>query len=149
MPERKIRMEEKNTRQLEDALQQAGSIEDFLQKNKASLQPFTLAEYLEKLLAEKHLDKAAVVHASGLERSHAYHIFAGKKHPSRPKVLALALAMQLTPKETQYLLHYAGVGQLYVRDPWDSILWHALERHLSTADTNLLLDQLNELPLLE
>lgn len=45
MPERKIRMEEKNTRQLEDALQQAGNIEDFLQKNKASLQPFTLAEY--------------------------------------------------------------------------------------------------------
>ena len=77
------------------------------------------------------------------------HIFiCRQKHPSRPKVLALALALRLTPEETQYLLYYAGAERLYVRNPWDSVLWHALEHHLSVVDTNLLLESLAQKPFL-
>ena len=94
------------------------------------------------------LEQADVIKASGLEQHYAYHIFSGKKHPSRPKVLALALALRLTPKETQYLLYYAGAEKLYVRSPWDSVLWHALEHHLSVVETNLLLENLAQKPLL-
>ena len=77
------------------------------------------------------------------------HIFAGrKKNPSRPKVIALALAMGLTPEETQYLLYYAGAEQLYVRNPMDSILWYALDHHMSVVDTDIMLEQMSEMPLL-
>lgn len=66
-----------------------------------------------------------------------------KQNLSRDKVLALALAMKLTTKETQHLLHYAGAGALYVRDHWDSVLWYALEHRMGVVDTNLLLTELN------
>ena len=76
-------------------------------------------------------------------------LFAGrKKQPARNKVISLALAMKLTPEETQYLLYYAGAEQLYVRNPRDSILWYALEHHMSVLDTNLMLQKMSELTLL-
>ena len=90
-----------------------------------------------------------VVRDSSLERLYAYHIFAGRKrNPSRNKVISLALAMKLTPEETQYLLYYAGAEHLYVRNPRDSILWYALDHHMSVVDTNIMLQKMSELPLL-
>ena len=73
---------------------------------------------------------------------------AAKKNPSRNKVISLALAMKLAPEETQYLLYYAGAAQLYVRNPRDSILWYALDHHMSVLDTNIMLQKMSEEPLL-
>ena len=84
-----------------------------------------------------------------LEPKYADHIFAGrKKHTSRAKALSIALAMGLTPKEAQYLLYYAGAERLYVRNPWDSVLWYALEHHMTVMETNLLLQKVAKQPLL-
>ena len=141
-------MPAKDTEKLEHELSKAKTIDDYLDLNQDNLQNFTLKDYLTYLLQKKSLLKADVIKASGLEQHYAYHIFSGKKHPSRPKVLALALALRLTPEETQYLLYYAGAERLYVRNPWDSVLWHALEHHLSVVDTNLLLESLAQKPFL-
>ena len=139
----------KSTEELKDDLRQASGLEGFLVDNQKDFRQYTLAEYLNQLLEEKHLSKMDVVRASSLERIYAYHIFAGrKKNPSRNKVLSLALAMKLTPEETQYLLYYAGAKQLYVRNPRDSILWYALDHRLSVIDTNIMLQKMSEQPLL-
>lgn len=37
----------------------------------------------------------------------------------------------------------AGAKQLYVRDPWDSVVWYALEHKMSVGETNELLEKLN------
>ena len=58
-------------------------------------------------------------------------------------MLALALAMGLTTEEAQRLLYYAGAKQLYVRDPWDSVIWYALEHRMSVGEANELLEKLN------
>ncbi len=106
----------KDTNELEHELAAAKSLEAYFEANTAELREETLAEHLARLLAEKHLEKADVIARSGLAELYAYHIFAGRKpHPSKPKVLALALAMQLTRKEAQHLLYYAGATPLYVR----------------------------------
>ena len=141
-------MTAKDTAELENELNAAETVDAFFDINKENLRTLTLSEYLSQLLAEKHRSKALVIQASGLDQHYAYHIFAGQKQPSRPKVLALALALGLTPKETQYLLYYAKVEKLYVRNPWDSVLWHALENHLSVVETNLLLEKLSQKPFL-
>ena len=139
----------KSTEELKNELRAANGLEGFLVGHQKDFRQYTLAEYLQKLLDEKHLSKMEVVEGSRLERLYAYHIFAGrKKNPSRQKVIALALAMGLTPEETQYLLYYAGAEQLYVRNPWDSILWYALDHHMTVVDTNLMLQKMSELPLL-
>ena len=130
----------KDTNELEHELAAAKSLEAYFEANTAELREETLAEHLARLLAEKHLEKADVIARSGLAELYAYHIFAGRKpHPSKPKVLALALAMQLTRKEAQHLLYYAGATPLYVRNPWDSVVAYALDHHMSVVDANLLL----------
>lgn len=139
----------KDTDELKDGLRQASGLEGFLVDNQKEFRRYTLAEYLNQLLDEKHLSKADVVRDSRLERVYGYHIFAGrKKNPSRNKVISLALAMKLAPEETQYLLYYAGAEQLYVRNPRDSILWYALDHHISVLDTNIMLQKMSEEPLL-
>ena len=139
----------KSTEELKSDLHQASGLEGFLVDNQKDFRRYTLAEYLNHLLAEKHLSKMDVVRDSSLERLYAYHIFAGRKrNPSRNKVISLALAMKLTPEETQYLLYYAGAEHLYVRNPRDSILWYALDHHMSVVDTNIMLQKMSELPLL-
>lgn len=108
-----------------------------------------LSEYLMSLLAEKNLERKDVIEASQLNREYGYHIFSGKrKNPSRPKILALAIAMGLNLDEIQYLLRYAKQGPLYPRNPWDSTIIFAVEQKLSVMETNELLYQLGETELL-
>ncbi len=140
---------EKATEGLEHELTNARGVEGFFEENAAELRHYSAPEYLQKLLAEKGLKRADVIRAAGLHPQYGQHIFAGRKNTSRNNLLAIALAMELTTKETQHLLHYADVGQLYVRDPWDSILWYALERRMTVIETELLLHKFSKAPLLE
>lgn len=139
------KMTAKNTEELENELTSSRNIEGYLSVNDGERKELTLSEYLNELLMVKKLSKAEVIESSLLEKTYAYHIFAGrKKNPSRKKALALALAMKLSRKETQHLLYCAGCRELYVRNPWDSIIFYALEHGLSVMDANLLLEKVGE-----
>jgi len=142
-------MRNKTTASLEHELSEAKRVEDYLAVNDSELINQTLADHLEELIKEKGLNKALIIEQSGLDKVYAYHIFAGRKNASRNKILALAIAMGLTPDETQHLLYYAKAERLYVRNSWDSVIWHALENKLSVLETNLLLDKLGETKLLD
>ena len=114
---------------------------------KNNREEFTLpiGEYLEKILTDKNLTKQEVIERSGLNREYAYHIFSGKKNnPSRPKLLALAIAMGLNLEEVQYLLRYAQHGILYPRNAWDAVIISAVEQKFSVMQTNELLNHLGE-----
>ena len=140
---------EKATEGLEHELTNARGVEGFFDENADELRHYSASEYLQVLLAEKGLKRADVIRAAGLHPQYGQHIFAGRKNTSRKNLLAIALAMRLTTKETQHLLHYADVGQLYVRNPWDSILWYALEHQMTVTETDLLLHKFSKAPLLE
>ncbi len=139
----------KDTEELENELADSQNVADFLTDNKENFREFTLAEYLNKLLAEKNLSKTDIIQKSQLDTTYVYRVFSGiTKKPARAKVIAIALALELSPKETNYLLYYASVEKLYVRNEWDSIIFFALANHLSVPETNELLQESNELPLL-
>ena len=138
----------KDTGELENEIKKAPDVRDFWEENTGDMQAFTLAGFLQKLLAEKQLTRQQVAAATGLDKSYVYHIFAGQKRPGREKLLAIALAMRLDERDAQHLLHYGGAPSLYPRDRWDSILLHALHRHLSVMEANDLLDKLGETTLL-
>ena len=140
---------QKDTEELNHELAEAEGVEGFIAENQENFRKYTLPEYLGLLMEEKKMNKAEVIVKSHLEQVYAYHIFAGrKKNPSRNKILALALAMELTTEEAQRLLYYAGCERLYVRNTWDSVLLYALQHHMSVTDTNILLLKLSEQPLL-
>lgn len=140
---------QKDTEQLENELSNSANVEDFLNDNQDNFRNFTLAEYLNKLLTEKHFTKSEIIKNSQLEATYVYRVFSGiTKKPARQNVIAIALAMKLSPQETNYLLYYAGVEKLYVRNEWDSIIFFALTNNLSVLETNELLQASNEPPLL-
>lgn len=139
----------KSTGELFTELKQEKNFEDWRDRNREEF-VMPLDEYLKKLLAEKNLERADVIDKSGLNREYAYHIFSGKKkNPSRPKLLALAVAMDLHLDEVQYLLRYAGQGVLYPRNAWDAVIISAVEQRLSVLQTNELLHSLGETIFLE
>lgn len=141
-------MPAKDTAQLENELSDADDVKKFLDDNAENFRKFTLAEYLKSLLAEKNLSKAQVIRDSQLDEGYAQHIFGGRKNPTRGKVLSLALAMKLSPNETNYLLYYAGHNKLYARDERDNVIAFALENHKSVLETNELLADLEMEPLI-
>ena len=139
----------KSTGELFTELKAEKNIGDWRNRNREEfIAP--LGEYLEKLLQEKNLSKQEVIKRSGLSREYAYHIFSGtKKNPSRPKILALAFAMELNLDEVQYLLRYARQGVLYPRNRWDAVIMSAIEQKLSRLQTNELLHSLGETTFLD
>lgn len=139
----------KDTEQLENEIKQINDpieIENFIVNNQSEFTNLNLQSYLKKMLDEKNLIKAQVIADSKLEQIYAYHIFAGrKKHPSREKIISLALAMHLNLDETQHLLYYAGCEKLYAKNSWDSVVIFAVENNLSVYETNDLLNKLAEI----
>lgn len=103
-----------------------------------------LSSYLDEILAEKGLEKKEVIRRSGLDRTYAYSIFTGKKNPSRDKVLALCLAMDLSADEAQRLLKTTGYPQLYARIERDSVLLYALDHQMPLMDVNGLLYEMGK-----
>ena len=135
---------DKSTGELFSELKDEHNVADYLDRNSDEL-TVPLDEYLKNLLAKKNLTKKTVIERSGLNREYAYHIFSGtKKNPSRPKILALAIALELNLDETQYFLRYAGQVPLYPRNSWDAVIISAIEQNLTVMQTNDLLHRLGE-----
>ena len=140
-------MPEKNTEELENELAATDDLKNFFADNKSNLREFTLSQYLNYLLETKNLSKSEVVKRSQLG-DYAYHIFAGRKNTSRTKIISLALAMELSFEECRHLLYYAGDKELYARDAWDDVIIYALKNKLTLNETNELLEDFEQTPLL-
>lgn len=94
----------------------------------------SLKSYLDDLLAEKGLKRAAVIRAAGMNTTVAYDIFSGKcAHPGRDKVIMLAFGMGCTLLETQRMLRLAGVSELWPKVRRDAVVVWCIEHGMSRA----------------
>lgn len=118
-------------------------VKTFYKQNEEELQHPDAASYLEQLLAKHNLKKADVIINTGLERTFAYHLLAGRKTFTRDKLLIFAIAARLSVEETQTLLKYSGEGKLYARDARDGAVVYALNQKLDIWKTNEFLRELN------
>ena len=139
-------MYETDTDELVGKLKISPDIETFQKQNQNEFK-IPLHEYLNKLLEERHLSKSELVEKINPDDKHIYHILSGLRKPSRKKLLTIARALELNLEETNYLLRYGGFCILYVRDIWDSVIIHAMEKNLTIMQTNDLLYNLGQ-PLL-
>lgn len=139
----------KSTSELLEILKKSPDIPTYTDRISGNLiEQLPLHTYLLKILEEKQLKRSDVAHASGLDRGYVYDIFAGKKTPSRDKLLALCFALRLSDVQVQRLLNSTGYAQLYPRIERDSIILFALSHHLSLLDANELLYEMNYQPLI-
>ena len=140
----KEKMMKKTTEELMEILKQKKSIHAYFTEEIDELEFASLAEYLELLLNEKGLRKSDVIKHSNMDKNYAYQIFNGNKtHPSRDKMIALAIGMGLNVLETRKLLKIAGACDLYARNPRDSILIYCLHKGAGLMEVNELLSDYN------
>lgn len=121
------------------ALKVSDEDDEFLKRHINELSTGNLAKYIDLLLEEKQLAKPLVIKNSGLNQIYGFQIFNGKKKPTRDKLIALAIGMELTFDETQHLLNYAGFNTLYPKSKRDEIIIFALKKNLPVCEINTLL----------
>ncbi len=129
----------KDTTQIVKELGLCPDFKTFYQENKDSLITESLCLLLERLLAETGIPKIQAIKNSELSEVYGYQIFSGLRVPSRRKLLALAVGMELNLEQVQTLLKCAGYPQLYVKRPFDSVVIFGICRNLTVLQINELL----------
>ena len=116
-----------------------GTLERFIEQNEHEFTEITLHEYICRIIKDNGLKKSRVVARSGLNRIYAYQIFAGKRMPSRDKLMVIGFGLQLDHEGMDKLLRQAGYSPLYARSKRDSIIIHAIVHSKSIFAVNEML----------
>ncbi|PLS25305.1 preprotein translocase subunit SecA [Bifidobacterium imperatoris] len=122
------------TEELLDRLLASNSIEAYLDEEK--IKDRELVDYLQFLLARHGLKRADVARASGLNATVVYDIFAGKSRPGRDHAIMLAFGLQCDVRETQRVLRFAGVSELWCRQRRDAIILWCVQQGFDRASTD-------------
>ena len=129
----------KSTADLLSELEQCAEFRAFHQTNEPCLIDRSIADHLGELLVQKGLKKADVIRRSGLREQYGYQIFTGYRVPERPKLLSVAVGMQLDLGETQTLLKHVGYATLYAKNEFDCVVIFGLCKKMTVPEINLLL----------
>ena len=81
---------------------------------------------LEKLYARCGFSKATLARLANMSEVYVYQVFAGRRHPTRDRLLALCVGLGATLDETQVVLRQAAWGELYPRIERDAIIAHGI-----------------------
>ena len=133
----------KTTEELMEILKQKKSIHAYFTEEIDELEFASLTEYLELLLNEKGLRKSDVIKRSNMDKTMPIRFQRQQTHPSRDKMISLAIGMGLNVLETRKLLKIAGACDLYARNPRDSVLIYCLHKGAGIMEVNELLSDYN------
>ena len=135
-------MTDRLTEEVLQELLEAPSIDSFIAEHE--FPSCTLAEYLQQLLEQKHLERARVVRMADLNETFGYQIFTGARNPRRYKVMQIAFAIALTLKETNRALSASGASTLNCKNRRDAIIIFCLDHGCSLQKVNEELFRLGE-----
>ena len=132
------------TSKLLEELRKCTDFCNFYEKNQKEIFSVPLSQLLNELLHEKGLKKSQVIRDSELAEIYAYQIFSGIRRPDRKKLLAIAVAMKLSPTEVQNLLKSASYPQLYAKHTFDCIVLYGIYKKMSVLEINNMLYEYDE-----
>ena len=137
-------MEKKNTDGLQQELMDSPDLEQFLSQNQEQFVNKSVSELLNHLFEKKYISKAALAKQSGMSEIYLHQIFAGRRNPSRNRLLCLCYGLGASVEETQELLKLCGMAQLYPKLKRDAIVYYGLLHGLSLFEINVKLFDKNE-----
>ena len=85
----KMKMERRNTDDLRSELMDAPDLTTFLAANEDNFSSASAVARLNEMLEKKGLSKAALAKQSGMSEIYLHQIFAGRRNPSRSRMLCL------------------------------------------------------------
>ena len=115
-------MKQKNTDGLRSELMAAPNLQAFLAANEENFSSESAAALLNELLERHGLSKATLAKQSGMSEIYLHQIFAGRRNPSRSRLLCLCFGLGALLEEAQDLLRHCGCAELYPKVRRDAII---------------------------
>ena len=129
-------MKKKNTDGLQQELMDSPDLTLFLFQNQEQFVNKSVSELLNHLFEEKNISKAALAKKAGMSEIYLHQIFAGRRNPSRNRLLCLCYGLEASVEETQELLKLCGMAQLYPKLKRDAIIYYGLLHKLRLFEIN-------------
>lgn len=129
-------MKAKDTDSLQQELMSTPNLNDFLASNSESFQCENVADYLAVLLSQKDLSKATVARRAEMSEIYLHQIFAGRRKPSRNRLLCICYGLGATVNEAQELLKLCGLAQLYPKNRRDAIILFGMAHGSTLSEIN-------------
>ncbi len=126
----------RDTDELGSSLMAAPDLDAFLTENGESFHRESSQELLQQLFLHTNLSKAELARRSGISAVYLHQLFAGRRNPSRNRLICLAVGLSATPEQTQALLRRAGQAELYPRDRRDAIILYGIAHQKSIQQIN-------------
>ena len=119
-----------------EELMELGSFSSYLSRNREQMLHPNVGRELDKLCRGQKLSKAAVARRSGVSEVYLHQVLAGKRSPSRDRLLCLCIGFSAGVEEIQKLLRQAGFAQLDPRITRDALILYGLSRGQSLPQIN-------------
>ncbi|MGO5114436.1 helix-turn-helix domain-containing protein [Candidatus Avoscillospira sp. LCP25S3_F1] len=107
----------------------------------------TVPSVLTALYRKRTMSKAELARRSGVSQVYLHQVFAGRRTPSRDRLLCLCLGLGASLEETQYLLRVAVSATLWPRSRRDAVVIYGVTHRLTLAQMDQTLEDLGEAPL--
>lgn len=129
-------MTRKNTNQLLHELMDTNDLHRVLTENDASFREDGLTDALQRLFEERSMAKTTLAKSSGISEVYLHQVFAGRRNPSRDRLLCICVGLGITLDETQRMLTQGGYAQLYPRTRRDAIISYGVVHQLPLGEVN-------------
>lgn len=129
-------MIKKDTGELQNSMMAQPDLDRFLAENQDHFQKSTVPELLLQMIEKKGISKAVLAKQAGMSEVYLHQVFAGRRNPSRSRVLCICFGLGATLDETQELLKQCSLAQLYFREKRDAIIIYGLMHGLSLFEVN-------------
>ena len=128
-------------------LMEDDDLEACLQRNDGLFLRKTVAQGLAELFQTRSISKAELARRSDVSLVYLHQVFAGKRTPSRDRLLGLCLALGASVEETQHLLLGTFYSPLNPLNRRDAVLIFALAHGMKLPEVRAALEGAGEPPL--
>lgn len=129
-------MTRKNTNQLLHELMDTNDLHRVLTENDASFREDGLTDALQRLFEERSMAKTTLAKSSGISEVYLHQVFAGRRNPSRDRLLCICVGLGITLDEIQRMLTQGSYAQLYPRTRRDAIISYGVVHQLPLGEVN-------------
>ena len=129
-------MKHKSTDELVGELMSKPSFEEYLHANGTFFAENGVSNLLKQLYETKEFSKAELARRSGISEVYLHQVFAGRRNPSRDRLLCICVGLGVTLEETQRMLTQGGYAQLYPRTRRDAIISYGVIHRLPLGEIN-------------
>ena len=129
-------MKVKTTDDLSQALMEQPSIDSYLRENRPFFAGQSIGELLSAYYERTDLSKAALARKAGMSEVYLHQVFAGRRNPSRDRLICLCVGLEVSLEEAQQLLKLASYAPLYPRLKRDAIISYGIVHRMALGEIN-------------